>query len=69
MLVWGIKGSLPNIYQLKPAFRRMFLSADNGLPSLERPVIFGFPVRQFRENRKVRFNVEAEKSSTFSAGA
>jgi len=55
--------------QLTPAFRRVFLSANNGSPSLERPVVFGFPVRQFRKNRKVRFNVEAEKCSVLEHDA
>ena len=46
----------------KPAFPAgQILSAGNCLPSPERPVIFAFPVRQFRGNGDVRFNVKAEK--------
>lgn len=37
--------------------------AVNSSPSFERFVILGFPVRQFRENRDVRLNIETEKRS------
>ena len=47
----------------KPAvFGGLWLAVDSS-PSLERFVIFGFPVRQLWENRKVRLNIEAEKRS------
>jgi hypothetical protein len=41
----------------------------NSSPSLERFVIFCFPVRQLRENRNVRFAIEAEKCSVLKHDA